>query len=284
MRRYVIPCLVLLAVPVLAQGGLEVKILSAKIVPNPRPDLSRDYKGKEVLQLEVLGTDRSGATSIESRQKDIALYDCNGQQAARLLYALDSSTHHFPDEVRREIRTSLIFSAPEGAKQQYSLRWAVTRYAKHVTEFTWTGEDLKLPLEQERDGITVSLDGLKLGHESAEEIAGHELQPDKAAKMAAEHLILSLRCFGLRHEATKVMWLDDIEVSTSADRKVRNLDPRVDFVTTNYSDYSVEKMYRMTATSVCHFLDTTAIPKITRITLKVGREVPFDEGWTPVEF
>jgi hypothetical protein len=287
--RHLVPFLILAATSAFAQGGLEVKVLSAKIVPNPRPNYPSDYKSPTVLQLEVLGTDRSGASSIEPRDKDIALYDCNGQQAARFLYPEGGSTRNFQDEVRKEIRTSLIFSVPEGGKQRYTLRWCVTRYAQQVTTFDWTGDDLRLPLEADRDGVVVALDELKIGHASAAEIAQGHWDEAEAPKMAADHLILTLRSFGLRHEATHVNGVTAVEIATGADGQWQYpRDPHLDCSNTKFSGYPADgtagKLYSVTADTTCHFFDTRTIPKITRITVTVTRDVPFEEGWAPVDF
>jgi hypothetical protein len=289
LRRYLTACLILIATQALAQGGLEVRVLSAKVVPNPKSEFNHDFKPSEVLQLEVVGTDRSGATTIEPRDKDIALYDCNGQEAARYLYHIDDATHYVrDDDPRTEVRSKLIFMVPQAARQQYSLRWTVTRYAQRVTTFNWTGTALKAPLQQERDGVTVLVNELKLGHPAATEIADWHLDEAKAAKMAADHLILSIRSSGLRHDAMKLTGVNAVEISTGADGQVVHGDPLLDLSRTSYSGYPANgtagKVYPLTADTICHFLDTTTIPKITRLTISISREIPFEEGWAAVNY
>lgn len=273
-----------------AQGGLAVQVVSANVLPNPQPGYPHDYKEPNVLQLEVIGTDRSGAYSITPRDKDIALYDCNGEVAARYLYFLGGSTHRFREnDPRTEIECQLIFSIPKSLNQQFLLKWAVARYTQTQTAFVWTRTDRPLtpPLAREQDGVTMSVDAMELGHLAKAEIDEMHENPETAAKLAADHLIMKISYAGLLLDAANTIRIASLEISTAADGHVEpRRDPSLDIAMTHgeMSDLNPApgSLHHTVWRTTCHFLDTVKMPEMTKLMITVSREIPFDEGWAPV--
>lgn len=273
-----------------AQGGLEVRVLSARVIPNPQPERAPGYHEPRVLQLEVVGTDRSGASALESRAEDIALFNATGQAAAHFLYDIPGPISYSYDEGKRaEISSRLIFSVPADPNQQYLLRWTVSRYQKDLTSFTWMKEDqpLQLPLTEERRGITVTVEKLAIGHLSQAELAEWgSLDAPAQARMAADHLIVTLSVSGLLADLSRPLSLESLSLSTAEPAEPgRDNQLYLDASRMKYDMASVDpnpvegSLRRATANATAHFYGVSKLPQLKKLTLDISRPVPFDEGW-----
>lgn len=292
MSRALFACAVCLVVAgsAFAQGGMEVRVVSAKVVPNPHPEMSSD-KPQQVLLVEAVGTDRSGASQIQPRFEDTVLYDSKGLPAARLLYLYDEKVDWSAADGTAVMSAKLAFRVPEGPPQPYSLKWAVARYQKQVTTFRWVGggRPLQLPLSEERAGLTVTIESVRLGHYSEAEIRESSGDAEAKAKMAADHLILDLTFSALCGDPGKAPCLGGDYVcltAAAADDPTRTEKWSLPGSSTRFEwpeapDGALRPVRGRTS---CHFVDRKRVPQITELLVEFDRLVPFDQGWASLGF